>query len=134
MKNLNFISANSSLQFITIYLYYIYVIICFFRFSLETFKYSARIKSLFRQKFFLKHSKKSSRIVVCQTSSFKRCPFFVFLLKKSFEVCSFVAYYDVPQNKQIKHLRRRPVRQGTLLVNLIPTFPIIFPSRTLFDK
>lgn len=38
MKNLNFISTNSSLQFITIYLYYIYVIICFFRFSLETFE------------------------------------------------------------------------------------------------
>lgn len=29
MKNLNFIPTNSSLQFITIYLYYIYVIICF---------------------------------------------------------------------------------------------------------
>lgn len=29
MKNLNFISANSSLKSTTIYLYYIYVIICF---------------------------------------------------------------------------------------------------------
>lgn len=46
MKNLNFISANSSLQFITIYLYYIYVIICFFRLFLEPFEYSARNKIL----------------------------------------------------------------------------------------
>lgn len=105
-----------------------------FRFSLKTFEYMARIKSLFRQKLFLKHSKKSSRIVVCQTSFYKHGPFFVFLLKKFFEVCSFVVYSDVPQNKQIKHLRQRPVEQGTLLLNLILTFPIIFPSRTLFDK
>ena len=105
-----------------------------FRLFLDPFEYTARIKSLFRQKLFLKHSKKSSRIVVCQTSFYKHGPFFVFLLKKFFEVCSFVVYSDVPQNKQIKHLRQRPVEQGTLLVNLILTFPIIFPSRTLFDK
>ena len=106
----------------------------FLGFFLKISKIRLGIKPLFRQKLFLNRSKKSSRLVVCQTSSHKHCPFFVFLLKKSFEVCSFVAYYDVPQNKQIKHLRRRPVGQGTLLVNLIPTFPIIFPSRTLFDK
>lgn len=92
------------------------------------------IKSLFRQKPFLKRSKKRSRLVVCQTSSYKHCPFFVFLLKNSSNSCSFVAYSDVPQNKQIKHLRRRPVGQGSLSVNLIPTFPTIIPSRTLFDK
>lgn len=55
----------------------------FFLFSLETFEYSARIKSLFRQKLFLKRSKKSSRLVVCHTSSHKQGPFFVFLLKKN---------------------------------------------------
>ena len=69
------------------------------------------IKSLFRQKLFFETFKKSSRLVVCHTSSHKQGPFFVFLLKKFFEVCSFVAYSDVPQNKQIKHLRRRPVGQ-----------------------
>ena len=41
------------------------------------------IKTLFRQKLFLKRSKKSSRIVVCQTSSRNHGPFFVFLLKNS---------------------------------------------------
>ena len=54
------------------------------------------IKPLFRQKHFLKRSKKSSMCVVCQTSSFKHGPFFVFLLKKFFEGYSFVAYSDVP--------------------------------------
>lgn len=82
MKNLNFFSTNSSLQFITIYLYYIYVIICFFRFSLETFGYSARIKSLFKQKLFLKSSIKSSMCVVRQTSSYKHGPLFRFSAKK----------------------------------------------------
>lgn len=72
--------------------------------------------------------------VVCQTSSYKHGPLFRFSAKKIFEIFSFVAYSDVPQNKQIKHLSRRPVGQGTLLVNLILTFPIIFPSHTLFDK
>ena len=96
IKNLNFISANSSLQFITIYLYYVYVIICFFGFFLILSDIRLGIKPLFRQKPFLKRSKKSSRLVVCQTSSYKHCPFFVFLLKKSFDVCSFVAYSDVP--------------------------------------
>ena len=46
MKNLNFISTNSSSQFITIYLYYTYVIICFFRLFLDPFGYSARNKIL----------------------------------------------------------------------------------------
>lgn len=58
MKNLNFISANSSLQFIIIYLYYIYVIICFLGFLLKLSNIQLGIKSLFRQKLFLKHSKK----------------------------------------------------------------------------
>lgn len=135
MKNLNFISTNSSLQLITIYSCYIYVIICFLVFLLKLSNIRLGIKPLFRQKpFFETFRKKSSMLVDCQTGSYKHCPFFVFLLKKFFEVCSFVAYSDVPQNKQIKHLRRRSVEQGTLLVNLIPAFPIIFPSRTLFDK
>ena len=92
------------------------------------------IKPLFRQKPFLKRSKK--KIKACRLSDefLQALSLFRFSAKKSFEVCSFVAYSDVPQNKQIKHLRRRPVEQGSLLVNLILTFPIIFPSRTLFDK
>lgn len=84
MKNLNFISAKSSLKFTTIYLYYIYVIICFFLDSiLKLSNIRLGIKTLFRQKLFLKRSKKSSRIVVCQTSSRNHGPFFVFLLKNS---------------------------------------------------
>lgn len=82
MKNLNFISTNSSLQFIIIYLYYNYVTICFFGFFLILSDIRLGIKSLFRQKLFSKRSKKSSRLVVCQTSSHKHGPFFVFLLKK----------------------------------------------------
>ena len=56
-KNLNFISTNSSSQFITIYLYYIYVII-FLGFLLKISDIRLGIKSLFRQKLFLKRSKK----------------------------------------------------------------------------
>lgn len=82
MKNLNFISTNSSLEFTTIYLYYIYVIVCFLGFFLILLDIRLGIKPLFRQKPFLKRSKKSSGLVVCQTSSYKHCPFFVFLLKK----------------------------------------------------
>ena len=52
MKNLNFISTNSSLQFITKYSCYIYVIICFFSFSLEISNIRLGIKPLFRQKPF----------------------------------------------------------------------------------
>lgn len=58
MKNLNFISTNSSLQFITIYLYYIYVIICFLGFFLILSDIRLRIKSLFRQKPFFETFKK----------------------------------------------------------------------------
>lgn len=58
MKNLNFISTNSSLEFITIYLYYIYVIICFLGFFLILLDIRLGIKPLFRQKPFLKRSKK----------------------------------------------------------------------------
>lgn len=51
-KKLNFISTNSSLQFITIYLYYIYVINCFLGFFLILSDIRLGIKSLFRQKLF----------------------------------------------------------------------------------
>lgn len=81
-KKLNFISTNSSLQFITIYLYYIYVINCFLGFFLILSDIRLGIKSLFRQKLFLKRSKKSSRLVVCQPSSYKHCLLFRFSAKK----------------------------------------------------
>lgn len=134
MKNLNFISTNSSLQFITIYLYYIYVIVCFLGFFWSFLDIRLGIKSLFRQKPFLKRSKKVQCVSFVRRVLTSTVLFFIFLLKNSSNSCSFVAYSDVLQNKQIKHLRRRPVGQGSLLVNLIPTFPIIFPSHTLFDK
>ena len=67
----------------------------FIRLFLESFEYSARIKSLFRQKLFLKRSKKIKDCRLSDEFSQARS-FFVFLLKKSFDVCSFVTFSDVP--------------------------------------
>lgn len=103
-----------------------------FRLFLETFKYSPRIKPLFRQKLFLKRSKKNSMCVVCQTSSQQARSLFRFSAKKNSS--KSVLSLRIPMCRKIKHLRRRQVGQESLSVILIPTFPIIFPSRTLFDK
>lgn len=85
MKNLNFISINSTTHFTIIYLYYIYVIICFLGFLLNLSDIRLRIKPLFCTKpLFSETFKKSSmpcrfvRRVLTSTVLF-----FVFPLKKS---------------------------------------------------
>lgn len=61
MKNLNFISINSTTHFTIIYLYYIYVIICFLGFLLNLSDIRLRIKPLFCTKpLFFETFKKSS--------------------------------------------------------------------------
>ena len=132
MKNLNFISTNSSLQFITIYLYYIYVIICFFRFSLETFEYSARDKILVQEKTFLKRSKKKFKACRLSDEFSQALSLFRFCAKKNSS--KSVLSLRIPMCRKIKHLRRRPVGQGTLSVNLIPTFLIIFSISHTFRQ
>ena len=82
IKNLNFISANSSLQFITIYLYYIYVIICFFGFFLILSDIRLGIKPLFRQKPFLKRSKKKFKACRLSDEFLQALSIFRFSAKK----------------------------------------------------
>ncbi len=53
------------------------------------------IKSSFRQKLLLKRSKKFNACRLLD-EFLQALSLFVFLLKKFFEVCSFVAYSDVP--------------------------------------
>lgn len=69
----------------TIYNYIFILYLCyylFFGFSLETFAYSARIKTLFRQKLFLKRSKKFNACLLLDEFSQARS-FFRFSAKKN---------------------------------------------------
>ena len=61
----------------------------FFRLFLENFENSARNKTLVQTKTFFEPFKKSSRLVVCQTNSYKHCAFFHFPAKKFFEFLFF---------------------------------------------
>lgn len=83
MKNLNFISKNSSLQFITIYLYYIYVIICFLGFLLKLSDIRLGIKSLFRQKLFFEKFKKKFNVCRLSDEFLQALSLFRFCAKKN---------------------------------------------------